>query len=61
MSSSVTETKVISKETIHRLLSDVKYIYNNPLTDNGIYYTHDDADIMKGYVLIIGPEDTPSY
>lgn len=61
MSSTVTETKVITKETIHRLLADVKYIYNNPLIDNGIYYVHDDADIMKGYVLIIGPEDTPYF
>jgi len=61
MSSTVTESKVISKETIHRLLADVKYIYNNPLTDNGIYYTHDDADIMKGYALIVGPEDTPYF
>lgn len=60
-SSSSTETKVISKETVHRLLSDVKYIYNNPLTDNGIYYTHDDADIMKGYALIVGPEETPYF
>jgi ubiquitin-protein ligase len=60
-SSASTETKVISRETIHRLLSDVKYIYNNPLTDNGIFYTHDDADIMKGYALIVGPEDTPYF
>ena len=59
--SSSTEAKVISRETIHRLLADVKYIYNNPLTDNGIYYTHDDADIMKGYALIVGPEDTPYF
>ena len=60
-SSASTETKVISRETIHRLLADVKYIYNNPLTDNGIFYTHDDADIMKGYALIVGPEDTPYF
>ena len=59
--SSTSEPKVISKETVHRLLADVKYIYNNPLTDNGIYYTHDDADIMKGYVLIVGPEETPYF
>ena len=61
MSASSTETKVISRETIHRLLADVKYIYNNPLTDNGIFYTHDDADIMKGYALIVGPEETPYF
>jgi ubiquitin-protein ligase len=55
------EQITISRETIHRLLSDVKYIYKNPLTDNGIYYTHDDADIMKGYAMIVGPEDTPYF
>jgi ubiquitin-protein ligase len=61
INTSVTEPKVVSRETIHRLLSDVKYIYKNPLTDNGIYYTHDDSDIMKGYAMIVGPEDTPYF
>uniref|UniRef100_A0A6C0KYN0 Ubiquitin-conjugating enzyme E2 Z n=1 Tax=viral metagenome TaxID=1070528 RepID=A0A6C0KYN0_9ZZZZ len=51
----------LKKETIHRLLKDVKDIIKNPLTDNGIYYTHDDEDILKGYALIIGPSDTPYY
>ena len=51
----------ISKETINRLLKDVKHIIQNPLTDNGIYYIHDDSDLLKGYALIIGPEDTPYY
>jgi ubiquitin-conjugating enzyme E2 Z len=51
----------ISKETINRLLKDVKHIIKNPLTDNGIYYIHDDSDLLKGYALIIGPEDTPYY
>jgi ubiquitin-protein ligase len=49
---------VISKDTISRLLKDVKHIFKNPLTDNGIYYIHDDTDMMKGYALIIGPSDT---
>lgn len=51
----------ISKETISRLLKDVRHIFKNPLTENGIYYIHDDADIMKGYALIIGPSDTPYF
>ena len=51
----------ISKDTINRLLKDVKHIIKNPLTDNGIYYIHDDTDLLKGYALIIGPEDTPYY
>jgi ubiquitin-conjugating enzyme E2 Z len=51
----------ISKDTVNRLLKDVKHIIKNPLTDNGIYYIHDDIDLLKGYALIIGPEDTPYY
>jgi ubiquitin-protein ligase len=54
-------TTFISKETINRLIKDVKQIIKNPLTENGIYYIHDDTDILKGYALIIGPEDTPYY
>ena len=38
----------ISKETINRLLKDVRHIIRNPLTDNGIYYAHDDSDVLKG-------------
>jgi len=51
----------VSKETISRLLKDVKQILKNPLTENGIYYIHDDSDMMKGYALIIGPSDTPYF
>lgn len=52
---------IITKDTITRLLHDVKNIIKNPLTDNGIYYMHDDEDILKGYALIIGPPDTPYF
>lgn len=51
----------ITKDTITRLLRDVKDVIKNPLTDNGIYYTHDDEDLLKGYALIIGPSDTPYF
>lgn len=51
----------ISKETITRLLKDVKQILKNPLIENGIYYVHDDVDMMKGYALIIGQPDTPYF
>jgi ubiquitin-conjugating enzyme E2 Z len=51
----------ISKETITRLLRDVKQILKEPLTENGIYYVHDDTDMLKGYALIIGPSDTPYF
>ena len=33
----------------------------SPLTDNGIYYIHDDEDIMKGYAMIVGPSETPYF
>lgn len=51
----------IKKETIQRLINDVKQIIKNPLTDNGIYYKHDETDMLKGYALIIGPEFTPYF
>lgn len=51
----------ISKESVHRLLKDVKEILCNPLIDNGIYYIHDDENMLKGYALIIGPSSTPYF
>jgi ubiquitin-protein ligase len=53
--------KVITKDTITRLLRDVRTIIKNPLTSNGIYYTHDDEDMLKGYAMIVGPSETPYY
>jgi ubiquitin-conjugating enzyme E2 Z len=50
---------VISKETISRLIKDVKEILKNPLESHGIYYKHDDEDLLKGKALIIGPPGTP--
>lgn len=53
--------KIVKKETIQRLLKDVKQIIKHPLTDNGIYYSHDDSNMMEGYALIIGPSETPYF
>jgi len=53
--------KMINKETANRLLRDVRQIIKHPLTENGIYYSHDDSNMMKGYALIIGPKDTPYF
>lgn len=52
-------TTYISKITVNRLVKDIKQIKENPLHDNGIYYCHDDSNILKGYALIIGPKNTP--
>ena len=51
----------IQKDTINRLVRDIKQIIKSPLTDNGIYYIHDDVDILKGYAMIIGQPDTPYF
>ena len=53
------EPKIITKETINRLIKDVSFLHKNPLTENGIYYKHDEVDMLKGYAMIIGPKDTP--
>jgi ubiquitin-protein ligase len=51
----------ISKETINRLVKDVRDIIKNPLTEQGIYYIHDDSDMLKGYAMIVGPAETPYF
>jgi len=53
--------QIITTETIKRLLNDVRQIIKHPLTDNGIYYSHDETNITKGYAMIIGPSDTPYF
>lgn len=54
-------SSVITKESVHRLLTDVRQIMKNPLNENGIYYTHDESDMLKGWAMIVGPSDTPYF
>jgi ubiquitin-protein ligase len=42
---------------VKRLVSDIKALTKNPI-DN-IFYEHDESNMLKGYAMIIGPEDTP--
>lgn len=49
----------ISRETTKRLIHDITDIYRSPLHSEGIYYQHDDQNMLKGYALIIGSKDTP--
>lgn len=49
----------LSRETVMRLLKDVKEIIKSPLTSHGIYYHHNESDMLKGKALIIGPKGTP--
>jgi len=49
----------LPRNTALRLAKDVREIMKNPLEDNGIYYKHDETNMLKGYACIIGPSDTP--
>jgi|TARA_B110000967_G_C18900997_1_gene575069 ubiquitin-conjugating enzyme E2 Z len=51
-------TIVLSRETTKRLLKDIKEIIKQPLDSHGIYYKHDETNILKGYAYISGPPDT---
>jgi ubiquitin-protein ligase len=42
-----------------RLAKDVREIMKHPLEDNGIYYKHDEENMLQGYACIIGPSETP--
>jgi len=52
------KTKLMKKNNIKRLQHDIVDILKNPLSEHGIYYTHDDEDMLKGYAVIFGPSDT---
>lgn len=54
-----TSENFIKKDTLRRIISDIKELRNNPLTSHGIYYEHDETDMLKGRALLIGPADTP--
>lgn len=58
MSKSDKNEKVVSQETIKRLARDVRQLIKSPLTSNGIYYHHDEENILKGYAMIVGPSET---
>lgn len=43
---------------IKRIARDVCEINKNNLSNNGIFYIHDEKNILNGIALIIGPKDT---
>lgn len=49
---------VLSRETTKRLIKDIKEMIKNPLIDDGIYYKHDETNILQGYAYICGPCDS---
>ena len=52
-------SKHIGKTCIKRIIKDLNDITKNPLDSHGIYYNHDEDDILKGSFLIVGGENTP--
>lgn len=58
MSTHADDTVIISKETVKRLIKDVKELLKHPLDSEGIYYKHDETNILKGYAYISGPIDS---
>lgn len=47
---------VITKDAAKRIIKDIKQIKNEPV--EGIYYIHDEVDMLRGKALIIGPPDS---
>lgn len=48
----------IPKETMERLLKDIRDIFTSSLDKDGIYYKHSDTNILKAYVMIVGSKDS---
>ena len=51
-------SKIMNSVNRKRLIKDIADIIKNPLSEQGIYYTHDEEEMLVGYALIIGPEDS---
>ena len=49
---------IMTKESRRRLQKDIVEIIKFPLSDHGIYYAHDDQNMLKGYAVVFGPSDT---
>ena len=48
----------ISRETVKRLISDIRDLRKSPLDDEGVYYKHDESNMLLGYAYICGPKDS---
>ena len=52
------DSKFMPPKNQKRLLRDVVRLIKSPLTSNGIYYSHDEDNMLKGYAVIFGPDDS---
>lgn len=57
----VKEVVHVTKDAAMRILSDVREIMRFPLHGDGIYYVHDDEDILTGYAMLYGQPGTLYY
>ena len=51
-------TPTMPKMNKKRLQKDIVDIIKYPLADNGIYYAHDEQNMLKGYAIVFGPDDS---
>jgi len=50
---------VIPKDTVMRLLKDIREVMTDPtLKECGIMYQHSETDMLTGYACIVGPSDS---
>ena len=49
---------IVSKDCIKRILKDLSNLDSKLLEENNIFYSHDEENILKGYAMIIGPDDS---
>ena len=54
----MTESIIMSRTSQKRLQKDIIDIIRSPLSDNGIFYAHDENNMLQGYAIIFGPSDT---
>ena len=50
--------EIVDSICIKRIIKDLKNLDNENLNNNNIYYSHDENNIMRGYIMIIGPSET---
>jgi len=48
----------MNSQNKRRLVKDISEIIKSPLNEDGIYYSHDENNMLKGYAMIVGREDT---
>lgn len=51
----------MSTECRKRLIKDVRELMKAPLEGDGIFYKHDEVDMLRGTAMIVGPSITPYF